>query len=162
MKKDRLFNDRLIWLKYYSDARNLVAWLSNKRPSMLENIYDAAFSEEEFNKYKEYKYESYLNLVNGQYNNLELDKGREQTIKNYSQIFIGSYHGEYIDTIYERKDKLKNKEIYLSDIKIPIANFTYAQEKWLKWHCPLDFVREQLKNDLGLKDYWYYKLFFKY
>ena len=93
---------------------------------------------------------------------MELDKGREQAIKNYSQIFIGSYPGEYIDTIYERKDKLKNKEIYLSDIEIPIANFTYAQEKWLKWHCPLDFVREQLKNDLGLKDYWFYKLFFKY
>ena len=45
-----------LYTKYYSDARNLVVWLSIKRPSMLENLYDWTFSEQEFNSIKEERY----------------------------------------------------------------------------------------------------------
>lgn len=64
----------------------------------------------------------------------------------------------YENDFNKKKERIDNKECYIKDIKIPIASFSEKEYKWLKWHCPLDFVREHLKNDLGIKDYWFYKI----
>lgn len=47
--------------------------------------------------------------------------------------------------------------------KLPVANFRFKQDKYLYWHCPLDFVREYLENQCGYKKAnWFIKLFWKY
>ena len=71
----------MLFRSYYSDARNLVAWLSNKRPSMLENLYDWIFSEKDFCDRKEERYNNSLELNKRDYEYWELDKGREHAIK---------------------------------------------------------------------------------
>ena len=43
----------------------------------------------------------------------------------------------------------------------PIANFSHKQDRYLYWHCPLDFVREYLREQCGYKDNWFVKLFWK-
>lgn len=43
----------------------------------------------------------------------------------------------------------------------PIANFTTKQDRYLYWHCPLDFVREYLSEQCGYKDNWFVKLFWR-
>lgn len=50
---------------------------------------------------------------------------------------------------------------YGDDRYIAIANFSGEQDKWLYWHCPLDFVREYLHKQCGYKDNWLVKLFWK-
>lgn len=50
-----------------------------------------------------------------------------------------------------------------NDIELPIANFSFKQDKYLYWHCPLDFVREYLEIQCGYKKAnWFVKLFWKY
>lgn len=159
-----------LYTKYYSDARNLVAWLSNKRPSMFENLYDWAFTEKEFNSVKEGRYNTSLDINSKGYKCWELDKGREHAInklidyyKSWGDFDASSIHSdEEIDEIYEQHEKLSDKELYISDIELPIACFTSKQDTWLKWHCPIEFVRQYLKANCGMKEHWYYKLFFKY
>ena len=52
---------------------------------------------------------------------------------------------------------------YGNDIELPIANFRFKQDKYLYWHCPLDFVREYLETQCGYKKAnWFVKLFWKY
>ena len=47
--------------------------------------------------------------------------------------------------------------------KLPIANFRFKQDKYLYWHCPLDFVRDYLEKQCGYKKAnWFVKLFWKY
>lgn len=43
----------------------------------------------------------------------------------------------------------------------PIAHFSHKQDRYLYWHCPLDFVREYLREQCGYKDNWFVKLFWK-
>ena len=33
--------------------------------------------------------------------------------------------------------------------ELPIANFRFKQDRYLYWHCPIDFVREYLKTQCG-------------
>ena len=159
-----------LYTKYYSDARNLVAWLSNKRPSMLEDLYDWTFNEQEFNSIKEDRYNSSLEINAKAYERWELDKGREHAIskmmdyyKSFDDFYITRVHpDEEVDYLYKQKKELSNKNFYILDIGLPIARFTLKQDTWLKWHCPLEFVRQYLKDNCGMKEHWYYKLFFKY
>lgn len=44
---------------------------------------------------------------------------------------------------------------------LPIANFSLKQDRYLYWHCPLDFVREYLHEQCGYKDNWFVKLFWR-
>lgn len=43
----------------------------------------------------------------------------------------------------------------------PISNFTFKQDRYLYWHCPLDFVRKYLREQCGYKDNWFVRLFWK-
>ena len=49
------------------------------------------------------------------------------------------------------------------DGELPIANFSFKQDRYIYWHCPLDFVREYLETQCGYKKAnWFVKLFWKY
>lgn len=47
--------------------------------------------------------------------------------------------------------------------ELPIANFSFKQDRYLYWHCPIEFVREYLETQCGYKKAnWFVKLFWKY
>lgn len=50
---------------------------------------------------------------------------------------------------------------YGDDAALPIANFTLKEDRYLYWHCPLDFVRDYLHKQCGYKDNWFVKLFWR-
>lgn len=45
--------------------------------------------------------------------------------------------------------------------KTPIMNTPFKVDKKLKWICPVGCVREYLVNQCGVKEHWYYKLFWR-
>lgn len=56
----------------------------------------------------------------------------------------------------------ENEEM-ISDIKVAIASFNSKQDRYLYWHCPLEFIREYLETQCGYKKAnWFVKLFWKY
>lgn len=61
-------------------------------------------------------------------------------------------------------EKMGVKDENMTDLlTIPITNFRFKQDKYLYWHCPLDFVREYLETQCGYKKAnWFVKLFWRY
>ena len=58
---------------------------------------------------------------------------------------------------------LSSKSSSLSDYPIAITEgLSLEQIKYLKWHCPIKFVRECLVKYCDIKDHWYYRIGFRY
>lgn len=58
---------------------------------------------------------------------------------------------------------IPENEDAINSVKLSIATFTRKEDKYLYWHCPLDFVREYLEEQCGYKKAnWFVKLFWKY
>ena len=70
---------------------------------------------------------------------------------------------DYIYRIHKRYKYLSSRSSSLSDYPITITEgLSLEQIKYLKWHCPIKFVRECLVKYCGIKDHWYYRLGFRY
>ncbi len=72
---------------------------------------------------------------------------REQWIKLHD--FLEKKKPEYLGYLYPKPpEKLWNS------FGIPISNFSYEADCWLKKHCPLEFVQERLKEQYatGIED----------
>ena len=70
---------------------------------------------------------------------------------------------DYIYSINKRYKYLSSRSSSLSDYPIAITEgLSLEQIKYLKWHCPIKFVRECLVKYCGMKDHWYYRLGFRY
>lgn len=51
---------------------------------------------------------------------------------------------------------------YGDDAKLIIAHFPRKYDRYLYWHCPLEFVREYLEKQCGYKEAnWFVKLFWR-
>lgn len=46
-------------------------------------------------------------------------------------------------------------------VSLPVMNTPFKVDKKLKWICPLPCVREYLQNNCGVREHWYYKLFWR-
>lgn len=85
-------------------------------------------------------------------------------IKHNPNILYNIYDafGVTQDDWDKRQDEYK--ETHKCNVTYPpisIANFTHKQDRYLYWHCPLDFVRAYLHEQCGYKDDWFVKLFWR-
>ena len=70
---------------------------------------------------------------------------------------------DYIYRIHKRYKYLSSRSSSLSDYPIAITEgLSLEQIKYLKWHCPIKFVRECLVKYCNIKDHWYYRIGFRY
>ena len=157
-----------IYVKNYDDYNEFRLWCMVNKSSLLYNFYRYEMNREEWDKWKESVYKSDNEALNRIYDKYGLKEGRNKAINNLSQYYfsLGCKLGEFdateeIDEIYEKYNKLLNKKEYIENIELPITNFGFKQDRYLKWHCPLDFVRDYLHENCGIKERWYYKYFFK-
>ena len=84
-------------------------------------------------------------------------------IKNKPSLLYNVYDASlsYETWVKMQATKSKNTD-YGDDTKLVIAHFTYKQDKYLYWHCPLDFIREYLEVQCGYKKAnWFIKLFWR-
>lgn len=64
---------------------------------------------------------------------------------------------------HEQYKHIEDDGINYCDVKLIIAHFISFDDKYLYWHCPLDFVRKYLETQCGYKKAnWFVKLFWKY
>lgn len=153
-----------LYLKDYYDLEDLRLWAMIYYPKLLLYFYSDALTidAERFYKYKKKcakaAKKAYLadwvkfspdNTINGAvaylmaepYNYSEKDATEEaQAIYNNSRLSV---------------EKLELDE------SLPIMNTPFKVDKKLKWICPLPCIREYLQRQCGVKEHWYYKLFWK-
>lgn len=67
------------------------------------------------------------------------------------------------EKMYKKICSKDKKDVEIEEMSLIIAHFLSHEDKYLYWHCPLDFVREYLETQCGFKKAnWYVKLFWKY
>lgn len=97
-----------------------------------------------------------------------LDKLSLQFYGDYKELIVWciKHNPKLLDNIYEpfisasEWNELKGED-YTK--KLMVAHFHFKQDKYLYWHCPLDFIREYLEKQCGYKKAnWFVKLFWRY
>lgn len=85
-------------------------------------------------------------------------------LRNFYEPFLS--YGEWKQLQQNLRNKYSHAEddgIKYYDERLIIAHFLSNTDKYLYWHCPLDFVREYLETQCGFKKAnWFVKLFWKY
>jgi hypothetical protein len=86
-------------------------------------------------------------------NNLEL-------LNNFYEPFLSCVEWEEIQKI--QWEHFKDAPSYF-ETELAVASFFSDTDRYLYWHCPLEFVREYLETQCGFKKAnWFVKLFWKY
>lgn len=83
----------------------------------------------------------------------------------YKPSLLNNFYYPFISCTewYNWQKKCSTNTDYGDDRELPIAIFTFTEDKYLYWHCPLDFVREYLETQCGYKKAnWFVKLFWKH
>lgn len=95
----------------------------------------------------------------GDYNELRL-----WCIKNKPELLYSFYEPFLSYGEWEQLQKKQSKTAdYWNYTKLIIASFLSHEDRYLYWHCPLEFVREYLETQCGYKKAnWFVKLFWKY
>jgi hypothetical protein len=92
------------------------------------------------------------------YNDLRLWCMRYNPSLLYNMYEVFLSHDEW-NRLQHRQSKNTD---YGDDRELIIAHFTFKQDKYLYWHCPLPFIREYLQRQCGYKKAnWFVKLFWK-
>jgi hypothetical protein len=83
-------------------------------------------------------------------------------------VWCIKHNPSLLDNIYEPFMSVSDwYELQCEDMdswkKLVVADFSTSQDRWLYWHCPLDFIREYLETQCGYKKAnWFVKLFWRY
>ena len=99
------------------------------------------------------------------YNKYSLSLGSTQAVAYLvmSTNITFNSAANFIYRIHKRYKYLSSRSSSLSDYPIAITEgLSLEQIKYLKWHCPIKFVRECLVKYCGIKYHWYYRLGFRY
>lgn len=151
-----------LYITEYDDLANLRIWANAYYPKLFFWFYERALTidEEEFNKLKK-KYAkkrlleatSYWrqispdNTINGAVAHLMGQGWPEEDAKDEAE-----YYYDWAHRTVEEFEKL---------VGITVMNTPSRVDRLLKWYCPLDRIREYLKDQCGVKTRWYHKLFWK-
>jgi hypothetical protein len=65
------------------------------------------------------------------------------------------------EALHDMKLATQPLEAFELDVKIAVMNTPFAIDRKLKWRCPLPYVRKYLQVQCGVKERWYYKLFWR-
>lgn len=98
----------------------------------------------------------------GDYNEFRIwcIKHKPELLYSFYEPFLSYNEWDKLQTQYQKKIGDKDGVI---NIPMIIAHFLSHEDKYLYWHCPLDFVREYLETQCGYKKAnWLVKLFWKY
>lgn len=101
----------------------------------------------------------------------ELDDLRKWALVYYPKLLLYFYDGtltidylqfgEWQESAARHYTKITGKKVSVSDFDFAVMNTPMRVDKILKWICPLPGIRKYLQNQCGVKEHWYYKLFWK-
>ena len=101
----------------------------------------------------------------GDYNDLRLwcIKHKPELLNSFYEPFMS--YGEWYSLQEQQHKRICSKEkkdIEIEEMSLIIAHFFSHEDKYLYWHCPLDFIRQYLEKQCGYKKAnWFIKLFWR-
>lgn len=96
-----------------------------------------------------------------EYNELRIwcIKHKPELLNSFFEPFLSYGEWDKLQTQYQKKISDKDDVI---NIQMIIAHFLSHEDRYLYWHCPLEFIREYLETQCGYKKAnWFVKLFWR-
>ena len=152
-----------IYVSDYWDLAELRTWAMVYYPKLILYFYNWAWevNEKEFLEYKRKQAK-------------QAQKYAKDTWERYSKD--GTINGA-VATLMDKRglsnaEALEEASIFYKEynrtiedwekmVSVPVTNTPYKVDKYLKWRCPVSCVRKYLQENCGVKEHWYYKLFWK-
>jgi len=148
-----------LWLSSYYDLSTLRSWALVYYPKLFIWL-DITYTSDAFKRCKMVKAETFKRSMDAEWRRVSSDGTINAAIAHY----INEGYSEE-----EAREEAENLHtVFLArpftlqeDMKLPVMNTPIKIDKKLKWICPVPCVREYLKNQCGVKEHWYYKLFWR-
>lgn len=155
--------------KNYYEYQDFLTWCMVNYPKALRYFRCASLSPMDWqNNVKEY-IKDFKTFAKRDYERLGNFNSRMEAIDNLREYYkkTADYDAPDSQLVEEVSDcmtniALTNKQI-AEKYEYTIGTFPFKVDRYLKWRCPISFVREYLYNQCGVdkKKNWMYKIFFK-
>lgn len=149
-----------LYVKHFFQFDDLRIWALIHKLSLFNNLinpFDTSY--QDWEQRKEDAYNNQKEIVNNFFTTYPTLSDYQDAYKNYMTDIEAKHDWNNMVAL---KEKLEDEWEYKDNISFPIARFTLKQDRWLFWHCPLDFIREYLIEQCGYKEKWYHKILFKF
>lgn len=151
-----------LFLNDYSDIVQFKKWATIYYPKVFSYWYDGAFNLtfDEFQRHKESYAREAFNNYQKTWRLVASDGTINSAISHYISKGYSEKDAEWeAEWDYDRY-KLSYAELY-KEADYPIMNTPFRVDKILKWICPVPCIRQYLQKQCGVKEHWYYKIFWK-
>lgn len=152
-----------LYLNNYNDIENLRKWAFIYYPRLLLYFYSDALTidEKSFTVYKNNYAKRMHDMFHKQWDKMSCDG----TVNAAIAYCKGHWDMDEEEATWQAneayKDYKKSLQELRGDANIAVMNTPFQVDKKLKWICPLSCIRKYLQNQCGVKEHWYYKLFWK-
>lgn len=153
-----------LYLKNYYELENLRLWAMIYYPKLLLYFYSGALTidAEEFLKYKNKCAKAAKKAYVRNWVNISPDNTVNGAV---AYLMAEPYNYTEKEATEEAQIVYKNSRMSVTDLvnteSLPVMNTPLKVDRKLKWICPLSCIREYLQRQCGVKEHWYYKLFWK-
>ena len=153
-----------LYVKHYGDLHDLRNWALIYYPELFIWWYSDALtmSSANFTKYVN----NAANLMMKRFHNSWEEISPDDTLNGaIATLMKAPYYmsteeaGTFATEVYN--NKIKPITSLRNEVTFPVMNTSLTIDRKLKWICPVPCVREYLQKQCGVKEHWYYKLFWK-
>lgn len=162
-----------LYLNDYEDFKALRIWAIRYYPKLMSAFYEFFMSWSEFDSAKKDIVKRNREIADREFRRVfgdpdehnGLDFGVNNIKKQYWEgIGYACGNDQALDeaiAIFDAHAKT-NDELY-EEASIPVMNTSFAEDRRLKWTCPIPVVREYLQNQCGVKKNreWLYRIFWR-
>ena len=154
-----------IYVKNYYQYDDLLRWSLIYYPKLLAYFYNIHMTYKDFEKAREDYVDIFKKNNKGLFERIgktfKLQKAAKNLKKHYKESDYDASDEQCFNEAKEIIKRLRLKKSQIEDsYELPITNTPLEIDRYLKWHCPLPFVREYLHNNCGVNPKWdkFYKL----
>ena len=153
-----------LYLTEYNDLEDLRLWALVYYPKLFFYFYSSArtINETDFEKDKK----KYAKKVKQMYASRWREISPDGTINGAVAYLLDKCKDLTEDGARDlAEDAYNNSRVSVEEladtIGVTVMNTPIRVDKKLKWTCPLPCIRKYLQEQCGVKEHWYYKLFWK-
>lgn len=152
-----------LYVESYEDLIDLIVWSDLYYPKLLYYIYKDMFtiSKSEFNKRIDAIATHNQEVAVSTWKQISPNDTINCAVATMMYLYDMSEKEATEEAIYSRKRAKMSLTEFKRGVKLPVMNTPLEVDRKLKWICPLPFVRKYLQLQCGVKEHWYYKLFWK-
>ena len=153
-----------MYLSNYDTLAELKRWISAYYPKLYSYMYDWAFNvtKKEFEEQQLDRAKKALKSYKNDWDRVSSDGTLNCAVAYIMRERTG---WDEEDATEEAKCIKRRAQMSLAKVKeeiaFPVLNTPLSVDRKLKWICPLPCVRIYLQTQCGVKEHWWYKLFWR-